>query len=223
MCDIGDLEVVRRELRVDARWCHAQSRSKMASVDVLPQPAAEDASLEEQLAQIEARELAAAIAASLDAAPAPAPASAPSAPAPSSENPFWAPARYVPAALDGDRTLSLVEDVQVRNGAYAWTPAKAFLDTGNQAMTILDARFAAAHGIYRADAGIPPEGWMTLRGVVPGASSQAPIVTIALKIRGQEYLIRAAVSELSGPPLLLGIDVLQQLLAAGFKISAGSA
>ena len=195
----------------------------MASVDVLPQQA-EDASLEDQLAQIEARELAAAIAASL-ATPAPAPAtpSAPSAPAPSSENPFWAPARYVPAALDGDRTLSLVEDVQVRNGAYAWSPAKAFLDTGNQAMTILDARFAAAHGIYRADAGIPPEGWMTLRGVVPGASSQAPIVTIALKIRGQEYLIRAAVSELSGPPLLLGIDVLRQLFAAGFKISAGSA
>ena len=198
----------------------------MASVDVLPQQQAEDASLEEQLAQIEARELAAAIAASLDATPTPAPApapSAPSAPAPSSENPFWAPARYVPAALQGDRTLSLVEDVQIRNGAYAWSPAKAFLDTGNQAMTILDARFAAAHGIYRADAGIPPEGWMTLRGVVPGASSQAPIVTIALKVRGQEYLIRAAVSELSGPPLLLGIDVLRQLFAAGFKISAGSA
>ena len=36
-------------------------------------------------------------------------------------------------------------------------------------------------------------------------------------------LIRAAVSELSGPPLLLGIDVLRQLFAAGFKISAGSA
>ena len=195
----------------------------MASVDVLPQQQAEDASLEEQLAQIEARELAAAIAASLAATPAPAPAPTPSAPAQSSENPFWAPARYVPATLDGDRTLSLVEDVQVRNGAYAWSPAKAFLDTGNQAMTILDARFAAAHGIYRADAGIPPEGWRTLRGVVPGASSQAPIVTIALKVRGQEYLIRAAVSELSGPPLLLGIDVLRQLFAAGFKISAGSA
>ena len=135
--------------------------------------------------------------------------------------PFWAPARYVPTSLQGDRTLSLVEDVQVRNGAYAWSPAKAFLDTGNQAMTILT-RASPSAGIYRADAGIPPEGWMTLRGVVPGASSQAPVITIALKIRGQEYLIRA-VNELSGPPLLLGIDVLRQLFAAGFKISAGSA
>merc|ERR550514_2524946 len=155
----------------------------MASVDVLPQQA-EDASLEDQLAQIEARELAAAIAASLAATPAPAPATAPPAPVPSSENPFWAPARYVPAALDGDRTLSLVEDVQVRNGAHAWAPAKAFLDTGNQAMTILDARFAAAHGIYRPDAGLPPEGFTTLHGVVPGASSRALTVSIALKVRG---------------------------------------
>ena len=74
----------------------------MASVDVLPQQQAEDASLEEQLAQIEARELAAAIAASLAATPAPAPAHTPSAPAQSSENPFWAPARYVPTSLQGD-------------------------------------------------------------------------------------------------------------------------
>jgi len=92
-------------------------------------------------------------------------------------------------------------------------------------MTIVDRRFAARHALYQVDSQSvfsTAERWTTLHGVVPGASSKAPVVTIALEIRGHTFTIQAAVSDMQGQELLLGIDVLQQLFAAGFSISAGS-
>merc|ERR1712188_290596 len=65
-----------------------------------------------------------------------------------SANPLWAPPRYIPAnnaAERGPRTLSLVEDVVVRDGGFVWQRAKAFLDTGNQHMTLVDSAFAERH------------------------------------------------------------------------------
>jgi len=144
----------------------------------------------------------------------------------SSSNPLWDPPRYSPAGgsdalrVIGGKTLSLVESVQVRDGGYAWQPATAFLDTGNQHMTIVDSRYAALHAIH-----IPGEAerWTTLHGVVPGATSRAPCVTIALKIRGEAFIIQAAVSSMGGQhDLLLGVDVLGRLFASGFQIGAGS-
>lgn len=147
-------------------------------------------------------------------------------------NPLWSPPRYVPAADGGGaKTLSLVEQVRVRDGGYAWQPAQAFLDTGNQHMTIVDARYAARHALYRGDTAIPAlhgaglgqaERWTTLRGVVPGVTSRAPVVTLALSIRGQDMLVQAAVSELGHQDLLLGVDVLDKLFASGYRIGAGS-
>lgn len=146
-----------------------------------------------------------------------------------SVNPLWAPSRYVPPSNSGGtQLLSLVENVKVRDGGYAWQRGKAFLDTGNQHMTIIDSAFAARHSIYRPDSvmAVPglgqAERWTTIRGVVPGVSSRAPCVTIALSIRDQEYLIQAAVSELGSHDLLLGVDVLDRLFAAGFRIGQGS-
>jgi hypothetical protein len=144
----------------------------------------------------------------------------------SSSNPLWDPPRYAPAGgsdalrVIGGKTLSLVEAVQVRDGGYAWQPATAFLDTGNQHMTIVDTRYAELHAIHvRGEA----ERWTTLQGVVPGASSRAPCVTIALKVRGEEFIIQAAVSSMGGRhDLLLGVDVLGRLFASGFQIGAGS-
>ena len=97
----------------------------------------------------------------------------------------------------------------------------------------MDTNFAARHAIYAPDrAGAilsygsafgQAERFTTLHGVVPGASSRAPCVTIALKIRGEEVVIQAAVSEMcSGHDLLLGVDVLGRLFASGFQIGAGS-
>jgi len=151
-------------------------------------------------------------------------------------NPLWMPPRYLPAEgvdalrVHGGRTLSLVEDVEVRDGGYCWQRGKAFLDTGNQHMTIIDRRFAAHHAIYRdTPAGAfgggssPAERWTTLHGVVPGASSRAPVVTIALKLRGEDFVIEAAVSDMGGGhDLLLGVDVLGRLFASGFRIGNGS-
>jgi len=160
-------------------------------------------------------------------------------------NPDWDPPRYQPTEgndalrVVGGKTLSLVEFVEVRDGGYAWQPASAFLDTGNQHMTIVDTGFARRHAIYRPDEAAAlfgaettgsgfgqAEGWTTVQGVVPGASSRAPVVTIALKIRGEEFVIKAIVSQMkrgeSGHDLLLGCDVLERLFRSGFGIGAGS-
>lgn len=148
-------------------------------------------------------------------------------PAANATNSLWMPPRYLPtSSASEDKTLRLVESVQVRDGGFAWQPATAFLDTGNQHMTIIDTRFAARHAIFRPDA---PQGvftraerWTTLHGVVPGASSRAPVVTIVISVRGHNFTIEAAVSEMGSHDLLLGIDVLEQLFGAGFNISARS-
>jgi len=168
----------------------------------------------------EEAQLKAALAFSLQPVNAPSPKQPPA----SGANDLWAPPRYVPAASGSDKTLRLVERVQVRDGGYCWQPASAFLDTGNQHMTIVDTSFAKRHALYSPGASIfaTAERWTTLHGVVPGATSRVPVVTIALEIRGQTYTIPAAVSEMQGHDLLLGIDVLRQLFAAGFTISVGS-
>ena len=160
----------------------------------------------------------------------------------SSSNPHWDPPRYIPSQgtdalrVIGGKTLSLVEFVEVRDGGYVWQPATAFLDTGNQHMTIIDSNFARRHAIYRPASEAAAifggeatgshfgeaEGWTTVQGVVPGATARAPFVTIGLKIRGEEYLIRAIVSEMKGHDLLLGVDVLERLFNSGFRIGAGS-
>ena len=138
------------------------------------------------------------------------------------ENSFWSPPRYQPKAIsEGDRTLSLIERVTVRDGGYAWQPATALLDTGNGSVTIIDEKFAARHAIYRP--GFEVERYTIIRGVVPGATSQAPIVTIAIQIRGQDLIIPAAIAPLTGEDILLNMDSINQLFAAGFRLGAGSA
>jgi len=158
-------------------------------------------------------------------------------PVPVAANPLWAPPRYMPPQSEiagGTRTLNLIEDVEVRDGGYEWQRARAFCDTGNTHMTIVDTRFAARHAIYRSPSGASAallgadlsfgqaERWTTLQGVVPGASSRVPCVTIALRVRDELFTIQAAVSEMGGHDLLLGHDVLGRLFASGFRIGAGS-
>ena len=157
-----------------------------------------------------------------------------------SSNPHWNPPRYIPPEgtdalrVIGGKTLSLVEFVEVRDGGYSWQPATAYLDTGNQHKTIIDTDYARRHAIYRPASEAAAifgeatgsfgqaESWTTVNGVVPGASVRAPVVTIGLKIRGEEYLIPAIVSEMKGHDLLLGVDVLTRLFNSGFQIGAGS-
>ena len=141
--------------------------------------------------------------------------------APSTET-FWSPSRYMPKAIsDATRELKLNTIVDIRDGGYQWQRARAFLDTGNQLMTIVDRAWAERHKVYVAGSTLFSEGTITIRGVVPGASAVAPVVTVALKIREQEYHVRVAVSELTGIDVLIGVDVLEQLFAAGFRLGPG--
>eukprot|EP00316_Scyphosphaera_apsteinii_P002266 CAMPEP_0119316318 /NCGR_PEP_ID=MMETSP1333-20130426/39407_1 /TAXON_ID=418940 /ORGANISM="Scyphosphaera apsteinii, Strain RCC1455" /LENGTH=303 /DNA_ID=CAMNT_0007321933 /DNA_START=35 /DNA_END=946 /DNA_ORIENTATION=+ len=141
-------------------------------------------------------------------------------------NPLWAPPRYEPPnRSEASLTLGLRERIELRDANYAWQPASAFCDTGNQHMTIVDETFAALHGIYLPNANSvfnQADRWTTIRGVVPGASSKAPVVTIQLRIRGHEFTIEAAISCMAGEAVLLGMDVLERLFAAGFRMGAGS-
>lgn len=155
----------------------------------------------------------------------------------SSGNPLWQPPRYVPVdnlAERGPQTLALVEVVEVRDGGFQWQTASAFLDTGNQHMTLVDTRYAAKHAIYspahpmahllgsHASGFGAAERWTTIHGVVPGASTRAPVVTIALKVRNESMLIEAAVCEMGSHDLLIGKNVLARLFESGFLIGAGS-
>ena len=148
-------------------------------------------------------------------------------------NPLWAPPRYVPSKLERGGKLNVVEEVMVRDGAYTWQRASAFLDTGNQHMTIVDPPFAKEHAIYCPDeaplwrnhsgsAFGQAERWTTIRGVVPGATTRAPVVTIALKVRDEEMVVEAAVNEMASHHLLVGAEVLTRLFAAGYSLGAGS-
>merc|ERR1711907_931943 len=59
--------------------------------------------------------------------------------------------------------------------------------------------------------GFEVERYTVIRGVVPGATSQAPIVTIAIQIRGQDLIIPAAIAPLTGEDILLNMDSINQL------------
>lgn len=91
-------------------------------------------------------------------------------------------------------------------------------------ITLVDARFAARHAIYLP--GQQAERYVTIRGVVPGATSQAPVVTTALKIRGQDLTVPgtvpAAISTLN-EDVLVDIGTINRRFSAGFRMGAGSA
>ncbi|KAL3892644.1 MAG: hypothetical protein SGPRY_014929, partial [Prymnesium sp.] len=102
--------------------------------------------------------------------------------------------------------------------------AEALLDTGNLHLTLLSPSFAARHSLYHPHSGgllARAEAWTTLRGVVPDASSEAPVITVHLRIRDQEFTLPVAISELGGgEDVLLGLDVLRPLFESGFRIAA---
>ena len=56
---------------------------------------------------------------------------------------------------------------------------------------------------------------------MPGAEASAPVIHVSLRVRGVEFsALRVAVTRLEQQrPLLLGMDVLSELFAAGFAIA----
>jgi hypothetical protein len=78
-----------------------------------------------------------------------------------------------------------------------YVPRTVWCAPGNESLTVLDAAFARRHGIY-AEGGASgvfaqPERWVTLRGVVPGATVTVPVVTAELRVRGHTFLVQVGV------------------------------
>jgi len=137
----------------------------------------------------------------------------------------WDPPRYKPAADEGlsEKTLRIKgELLEVRDGGYAWQRASCLLDTGNLAITVVDEAYARRHQIFvpgTSSVFAAAEREVTLRGVVPGAEVRAPVVTVALRLRGRLFTLSVAISPLmGGEDVLLGVDVLEQLFAEGWRI-----
>ena len=137
----------------------------------------------------------------------------------------WDPPRYKPAVDEGssEKTLRIKgELLEVRDGGYAWQRASCLLDTGNLAITVVDDAYARRHQIFvpgTSSVFARAERDVTLRGVVPGAEVRAPVVTVALRLRGRLFTLPVAISPLmGGQDVLLGVDVLEQLFAEGWRI-----
>lgn len=145
-------------------------------------------------------------------------------PAPSQRlNPFNPP-RHLPAISGASsKVLEQAESIQILDGSEAWQPTRALLDTGNEHLTCIDEDFAVGLGLYAPSGGSVhrrPTGTTTLRGIVPDAQAQAPVIHVKLRVRGVEFgPMRAALTRLErARPVLLGMDVIGELFAAGYSI-----
>jgi hypothetical protein len=121
-----------------------------------------------------------------------------------------------------DRALQQVESLQICDARGALQPAMALLDTGNEHLTCIDQEFAVAIGIYsRSAGGHDAASTTTLRGIVPDAEVEAPVVHVRLQIRGVDFgPMPVALTKLErARPVLLGMDVLAELFRQGFHIS----
>ena len=141
---------------------------------------------------------------------------------PSSASPHAAGDEPSAGADRSDRVLNQSEQIELLDGRGKWQLATALLDTGNELMTCIDTSFAQVLGLYDSSSSIfAPQEHVTLRGIVPGATATAPVVTATLRMRGFEFKsLRVALTELgANRPVLLGMDVLERLFASGLSIS----
>lgn len=139
---------------------------------------------------------------------------------PSTFDPYNPP-RYTPK-VEGQSDLSLrvLETVQIQDLRGVWQPATAMLDTGNGALTIVDTEFARRLGLVGEGRNMLGAHHRTARvhGVVPGASSNLPVVWAKLRLKGREVTLEVGIGELQQQQILAGMDVLQHFFADGYTI-----
>ena len=114
------------------------------------------------------------------------------------------------------------ETIEILDGAGNWQAAPALLDTGNEHMTCIDATYARLLKLHDEGSRVfNAKEHTTLRGIVPGATAEAPVVFATLRIRGFEFeSLRVALTEMGDRrPILIGMDVLSELFSAGLSIS----
>ena len=86
--------------------------------------------------------------------------------------------------------------VRVPASGVPYVPRTVRCTPGNESLTVVDAAFARRHGLY-AEGGASgvfaqAERWVTLRGVVPGATVTVPVVTAELRVRGHTFRLQVA-------------------------------
>ena len=86
--------------------------------------------------------------------------------------------------------------VVVPASGVPYVPRTVRCTPGNESLTVVDAAFARRHGLY-AEGGASgvfaqAERWVTLRGVVPGATVTVPVVTVELRVRGHTFRLQVA-------------------------------
>ena len=132
----------------------------------------------------------------------------------------------MPAAVDpSSRALQQVEQIGICDGRGQWQAVAALLDTGNEHLTCVDEQYAIGVGLW------DPTGrsvtssqtsTTTLRGIVPGAeATDVPVIHVKLRVGGVVFgPMRVALTQLeSSRPVLLGMDVLEEMFSSGFHIS----
>lgn len=138
----------------------------------------------------------------------------------------FSPERHFAEARHVDRTLRLTERLMIKGGDGRWQPALATVDTGNAAITLVDADFAAQHGLVGGVFG-KVEGQRRIRGVT-GEEELVDVVTLELEIKGRVHVQKVGITRLRTStsvgknPVLLGMDVIEKLLDAGYVIGADS-
>jgi hypothetical protein len=93
--------------------------------------------------------------------------------------------------------LSTDEIAEVRDVSMGWYPCNACLDTGNGGCTLIVKAMAIRMGLVDGF-GNPAGGrtrWVSVRGVVAGATERIPTVTLVYRIKGKQMVVEAGVTE----------------------------
>lgn len=140
---------------------------------------------------------------------------------------IYNPPQYRPdpdAARPEERRLSAWEDAWVKDPGMESHPARAHLDTGNAACTVITAQFARTLGILN-EIGGPTQahgGTVRAQGIVPGATVDLPVINIEYHIKGKRIYSRAGLSDQGAQcrwDLLISHNEIQLFEEDGFTFS----
>lgn len=141
------------------------------------------------------------------------------------DNPFWCPARYVPAGGENQADLRLQthEVAQVFDSGLVGHRGAAILDTGNAGCTLITRSFARQLGLVDMH-GNPTQAYsrqIRVQGVVAGAFEMIKTLNISYEIKGKKMHIVAGLTEARlGCDLLISRQDIIQFEADGYRLSA---
>ncbi|KAL3163201.1 hypothetical protein ABBQ32_009604 [Trebouxia sp. C0010 RCD-2024] len=141
------------------------------------------------------------------------------------DNPFWAPARYMPAGGESqpDLRLQTHEVVQVLDSGLVGHRGAAVLDTGNAGCTLITKSFARQLGLVDMH-GNPTQAYsrtIKVQGVVAGAFELIKTLNITYDIKGKRMHIVAGLTDARlGCDLLISRREIAEFESDGYRLSA---